>query len=102
MDAQRSLEAPRDGVPVAPPPVLHEAVPGHRPGHAWVPGYWDWKNGHHVWIAGHWEAARYGCHWRRHRWLRREGRWYLEPGGWVVDDLDSSGKRERLPQEVLR
>jgi hypothetical protein len=30
-------------VRVAPPAPRHEAMPGHRPGHVWTPGYWDWR-----------------------------------------------------------
>ncbi|HXS53685.1 MAG TPA: YXWGXW repeat-containing protein [Usitatibacter sp.] len=74
------------GVPIAPPPVVRESVPDARPGHAWISGYWDWRNGHHVWVSGYWARARNGCHWRRHRWILREGRWYLEGGGWIVDE----------------
>lgn len=74
------------GVPVAPPPRLREDVPAPRAGHVWIPGYWDWSNGHHVWTTGRWMAARQGCHWRRHRWIVHGGRWCLEPGAWVVDD----------------
>lgn len=101
MDSQRSLEAERDGVPIAPPPVMHEAATGYRAAHMWIPGYWDWRNGRHVWIGGHWMQARHGCHWRRHRWIRRDGRWYLEAGGWVLDELATAEKRPRLEHEPL-
>ncbi|HSN19523.1 MAG TPA: YXWGXW repeat-containing protein [Usitatibacter sp.] len=102
MDPQRSFDPPRAGLPVAPPPGVHEPVPGHRPGHAWIPGYWDWRNDRHVWIGGHWVPLRHGCHWRRHRWIPREGRWYLEPGGWVLDEYAAPERRERLEQEAAR
>lgn len=85
MYPQRPAENAADGVRVAPPPLVHESVPEPRPGHAWVSGYWDWKNGHYLWVPGHWVAARHGCHWRRHCWVLRDGRWHLEAGGWVVD-----------------
>jgi hypothetical protein len=86
MELQRPEEARvAGGVPVAPPPIVHEAVPEAPPGHAWISGYWDWRMGRHVWVPGHWARIRNGCHWRRHRWILREGRWYLERGGWVVD-----------------
>lgn len=99
MDSQRSWEAERDGVPVAPPPVMHESVPGYRAGHAWIPGYWDWRNDRHVWIGGRWMPARHGCHWRRHRWIQRGDRWYLEAGGWVLDERGAAEKRPQ-PQPV--
>jgi hypothetical protein len=102
MDWPCSHEAERDGVPVAPPPVVHEPVPGYRAAHVWIPGYWGWADNRHVWIAGRWMPARHGCHWRRHRWIRREDRWYLEPGGWIVDESATAEKRPRVERETLR
>ena len=99
MVSQPSSEVPQGGVPVAPPPILHEDVPSPRAGHVWIPGCWDWSNGHHVWITGHWMAARHGCHWCRHRWIVRDGRWHLEPGAWVVDDHADAVERERSASE---
>lgn len=79
-------EHPSGGVSVAPPPTPPlESVPAPRSGHTWVPGYWDWRNGHHVWVVGHWIPERRGYHWRRHHWILREGRWYLRQGGWSAD-----------------
>jgi hypothetical protein len=46
--------------------------------------------------------VRHGCHWRRHRWIRREDRWYLEPGGWIVDESATAEKRPRVERETLR
>ena len=86
MGSHLSSDQPSGGVPVAPPPVVHESVPPPRAGHSWMPGYWDWTNGRHVWVAGHWVPMRQGCHWRRHRWILRGGRWYLEPGRWILDE----------------
>ncbi|MEH3086370.1 MAG: hypothetical protein PGN26_07510 [Xylophilus ampelinus] len=48
----------------APPPPPRFAA-GPRPGHAWVPGHWEWRRGHRAWIDGHWarpvpRGARYG------------------------------------------
>ncbi len=70
---------------IAPPPQRREAVPPHRPGYVWVPGYWDWRNARHSWVVGHWQPERRGCHWKAHRWVSAEGRWYFQPGGWVRD-----------------
>ena len=86
MHLHLSTEHPPGGVAFAPPPVAHESVPAPRVGHAWVPGYWDWKNGRHLWVSGRWVPARQGCHWRRHRWILRDTRWFLEPGDWVLDE----------------
>ncbi len=72
-------------VRIAPPPQRREAIPPPRPGYAWVPGYWDWRNARHSWVVGHWQPERRGCHWKAHRWLSRNGRWYLQPGGWAPD-----------------
>lgn len=98
MEDQGSPGEAHGGVAVAPPPVVHEPVPGYRAAHVWIPGYWDWRNGRHVWAAGYWTHARHGCHWRRDRWIQREGRWFLEPGGWVLDDA-AAEKRPRLEPE---
>ncbi len=92
MDARHLADhAGDDGVTVAPPPLVHESVPAPRAGHAWISGYWDWKNEHYVWVPGHWVLARHGCHWRRHRWILREGRWHLEAGGWVLAQRAEAG-----------
>jgi len=72
-------------VRIPPPPQRREAVPPHRPGYVWVQGYWDWRNARHSWVVGHWEPERRGCHWKPHRWLSRDGRWFLQPGGWTPD-----------------
>ena len=90
MDVQRPGEPAAGGVPIAPPPMLHEWVQGARAGHAWICGYWDWKNGRHVWVSGYWARARNGCHWRRHRWILRERRWHLEAGRWALDELEET------------
>jgi hypothetical protein len=90
MNPQPSSGRPQGGVLVPPPAVLHESVPAPRPGYAWLPGYWDWKNDHHVWIAGQWVPARLGCHWRRHRWILRAGHWFLERGAWVLDEREGA------------
>ena len=31
-----------------------------RPGHVWVPGAWQWRNGKHEWVPGHHIAERKG------------------------------------------
>lgn len=72
-------------VRIAPPPQRRETVPPHRPGYVWVPGYWEWRNARHSWVVGHWRPEHRGCHWKAHRWISRDGRWYLQPGGWAPD-----------------
>ena len=79
---------------VAPPPPRYEVVPGPRYGHVWVPGYWDWRGHRHVWISGHWERVRHGHRWHESRWVERDGRWYLERGGWRRDS-DGDGIPDR-------
>jgi hypothetical protein len=73
-------------VRLPPPSERRETIPPPRPGHVWIPGYWDWKGDRYAWISGHWEAERRGCHWVPHRWISRNGRWVLQAGGWAADD----------------
>jgi hypothetical protein len=65
----------------APPPPREEKWEG-KPGHVWVKGRWDWKNGKYEWLAGHEEAEHPGKHWRDHRWENRNGHYELVEGGW--------------------
>lgn len=65
-----------------PPPMREERMPGHRPGHEWAPGHWDWRHGRYVWIQGHWMRERRGEHWVADRWERRGDRWERVAGHW--------------------
>ena len=67
---------------VAPPAPHHEVMPSARPGYAWQPGYWQWRDGRHVWARGHWVRERKGYFWHPSRWEERNGRWQFERGRW--------------------
>ncbi len=67
---------------VAPPAARYEVVPAGRPGYAWQPGVWDWRDGRHVWTKGRWVRERRGYYWHPTRWEQRDGRWSLERGRW--------------------
>jgi hypothetical protein len=67
--------------PPAPPP---EAVPP-RPtaNHAWVPGYWTWRNQRYEWMAGHWEMPpTFGAVWFPPRWEPEGGSYRFYEGYW--------------------
>jgi hypothetical protein len=66
----------------APPPLRVERMPGHRAGHEWAPGHWDWRHGQYVWVQGHWIRERRGQHWVAERWERRGDHWAMIPGHW--------------------
>jgi len=68
---------------MAPPAPRVEVVgPAPHTGFVWIPGYWNWVDGHHVWIAGRWEAPRPGYRWAPHRWVHEHDGWRLEEGRW--------------------
>jgi len=44
-----------------PPPALQvETIPAPVTGQVWVPGYYDYRDGHYAWVAGHMEPERTG------------------------------------------
>jgi len=92
--------ADRDrGVRVAPPPPRDEAIPRARRGYLWVPGHWQWgENRRYVWVRGHWEKERRGYRYNEPKWVERDGRWYMERGGWRRGDRDGDG----VPNSVDR
>ena len=58
------------------PPQAQQEIPTVRPSgsHAWVPGYWTWRNNRYEWVPGHWEIPpRSGGVWIPPRW-QPEGR----------------------------
>ena len=44
-------------------------------------------------ISGTWVRARHGYHYRPHRWIERNGGWYLDRGRW---DRDGDGIPDRI------
>lgn len=70
----------------APPPLRYEAVPAHRAGYEWTPGYWNWDRGQHVWAPGSWHTARPGQYYQRPAWSQANGGWHLNRGGWQQDN----------------
>ena len=66
-----------------PPPPREDRPVVVRPGHVWVRGHWDWRNGQWTWIDGHWERQRAGYVYTDGRWERRGNGWYWVQGQWV-------------------
>ncbi len=86
-----AIAAPYTDLRVAPPPPRNEVVPAARAGHAWAPGYWDWRGRRHVWVGGHWERARRGYVYRAPVWEQNGDRWRLNRGAWARGDSDGDG-----------
>lgn len=77
--------------PPAPRVETYEA----RPGHVWVPGFWNWRNNKHEWKAGHYVVERKGYNYQRDRWVRHDNnQWTLQRGGWGRDS-DGDGVPDR-------
>ena len=92
-------------IQTAPPPLRAERVPAPRRGHAWVPGYWQWRGHRHVWVPGTWIVARPGYSYANPRWIERDGRWQYERGRWNRGDRDRDGipnSRDRHPNNPNR
>ena len=67
------------------PPAAQQEVPTTRPtsSHAWVPGYWTWRNNRYEWMAGHWEVPpRSGAVWIPPRWQPEGSSWRFYEGYW--------------------
>jgi WXXGXW repeat (2 copies) len=73
-------------VVVAPPPPPVVVAPPPRVGLVWVPGFWDWDDGHYVWRAGRWEPEHPGFVYAPATWVQVGGGWRLTPGHWVRGD----------------
>jgi len=78
-----------------PPEPRMMATPAARPGHQWVPGYWNWRGNRHVWTNGTWVADRPGYAYHQPRWVQRGRVWQLERGAWSRGDRDGDGVRNR-------
>jgi hypothetical protein len=93
------------GVRIAPPLPHVEVTPPPRHGHVWVAGHWGWRNHHHQWIAGTWIRERRGYQYHQPAWVERNGRWYMERGGWRRGDRDGDGvpnRQDRAPDNPNR
>ncbi|MGH7946304.1 MAG: hypothetical protein ACREF9_15030 [Opitutaceae bacterium] len=67
------------------PPAPQQEVPTQRPSadHAWVPGYWTWRNNQYQWMKGHWEVPpRLGAGWIPPRWQQEGASWRFFEGYW--------------------
>jgi hypothetical protein len=68
------------------PPALQQETVVARPtsSHAWVPGYWTWRNSRYEWMAGHWEVPpRTDSVWVAPRWERlNDGSYRFYEGYW--------------------
>ena len=89
-------------VEVAPPAPRVEVMPAPRYGYTWAPGYWDWRGNRHFWVAGHWERDRPGYAFVPHRWVERDGRWYMERHGWERREARREERREEREERARR
>ena len=92
-------------VRIAPPPLRAEVAPQPRRGYLWVAGHWEWKNRKHQWVRGHWIRERRGYLYNQPNWVERDGRWYMERGGWRRGDRDGDGvpnRQDRAPDNPNR
>ncbi|WP_354687564.1 YXWGXW repeat-containing protein [Cupriavidus necator] len=83
------------GVP--PPAPIYEVVPAPRPGYVWLPGYWDWDDGHrkHAWKKGRWERERPGYVYESPRWIQSRDGWVLVPGRWDQGGYKDKGYKDK-------
>jgi hypothetical protein len=80
-----------------PPPPRHEAMPGPRRGHQWVPGHWERRGPRHVWLNGYWVQQRPGYAYTQPAWRERDGRWDMDRGRWERrHDADGDGVPNRF------
>jgi hypothetical protein len=87
------------GEKAMPAPIV-EVVPAARPGEAWVPGHWVWREKGWVWVKGHFETGAVpampepivevvparpspGHVWVKGHYAWEGGRWAWHPGIWV-------------------
>jgi hypothetical protein len=83
---------PARGVAVSgppPAPLAETAPPAAPPGAVWVAGYWHWTGMQYTWIPGHWENAPPGTAWAAPRYVRADGGYFYEAGGWKPASEDS-------------
>jgi hypothetical protein len=70
------------------------------PGAVWVAGYWHWTGMQYTWIPGHWENAPPGTAWAAPKYVRADGGYFYEAGGWKPAREDS--RRTRASVNALR
>ncbi|MDG4604940.1 MAG: hypothetical protein P9D89_02525 [Candidatus Contendobacter sp.] len=68
----------------APPPLRTEVITvAPSPQHAWVPGYWTWRNDEWVWQSGYWESRPYpDAQWVPGQWVATANGWRWKDGQW--------------------
>ena len=70
----------------APPaPQAPQAIPAQpSSSHAWIDGYWTWRNNRYEWMAGHWEVPPFaGAKWVAPRTESQSGGIRFYEGHWV-------------------
>lgn len=51
--------------------------------HAWIPGYWTWRNNQYQWLAGRWEVPPHSnAKWIAPRWQTENGAYRFYEGYW--------------------
>lgn len=67
--------------PAPQPPAAMPAQPTSQ--HAWIPGFWTWRNSRYEWMAGHWEVPPFaGAVWQNPRWVPESGSYRFYEGYW--------------------
>jgi hypothetical protein len=71
-------------VRIGPPrPIVETRGVAPGPGYVWTPGYHRWDGTRYVWAPGAYVLPpRPHAVWVPHRWVRRDGGWYLAEGHW--------------------
>lgn len=67
------------------PPVPQTEIAQPQPSnlHAWIPGYWTWRNERYEWLAGRWELPpRSSAVWVAPRWEREGNAYRFYEGYW--------------------
>lgn len=67
------------------PPALQQETVAPQPSsqHAWIAGYWTWRNDRYEWIAGHWELPpRSSSAWVAPRWEQEGNSYRFYEGYW--------------------
>jgi hypothetical protein len=66
-----------------PVPQAEAVTPQPSTLHAWIPGYWTWRNERYEWLAGHWELPpRSSAVWVAPRWEQEGNAYRFYEGFW--------------------